>query len=93
MLQIPPKKYKRPEKFKKEWEARLGVQVSAVDPKTREIASVVCLFCKCLGRDTQNITASGSDRQRRSTLRVHYYSAPFRINNIKRHKLAQHQDQ
>jgi hypothetical protein len=64
-----------------------------VDPQTRETTSVVCLFCKCRGRDTQNITASGSDRQRRSTLRVHYYSAPFQIDNIKRHNVAQYQDQ
>lgn len=90
---MPPKKYKRPEKFKKEWEIKLGVQISAVDPQTKETTSVVCLFCKCLGRDTQNITASGNDRKRKSTVRVHYYSAPFRIDNIRRHNVAQHQDQ
>ena len=82
-----------PKTFKKEWEVKLGVQISAVDPKTKETISVVCLFCKCLGRDTQNVTASGNDRQRKSTQRVHYYSAPFRIDNIKRHNVAQHPDQ
>jgi hypothetical protein len=43
-----PKKYKRREKYKKEWEVRLVVQVSAVDPPTRETTSVVCLFASAL---------------------------------------------
>jgi hypothetical protein len=88
-----PPKCKRADKFKKEWELEYGIPMSTVDPQTKQRTSVVCLFCKCTGRNTLNITASGDERKRKRTERVHYYSAPFRIDNIKRHNIAQHADQ
>ena len=84
------KKYKRSTDFKKDWELKFGVQVSTVDPTTKLATSVVCLFCKVLGRNQTNMTASGEKRQRKRTERVQYYTAPFRADNMRSHNEAQH---
>jgi hypothetical protein len=86
-----PPKYKCPDKFKKEWEVEYGIQSSTVDPQTKQTTSDVCLFCKCIGRN--NTTAADDDRQRKRTQRVNYYTKPFRVDNVKRHNLAQHADE
>ena len=86
-----PPKYKRPDKFKKEWEVEYGIQSATVDPQTKQTTSAVCLFCKCIGRN--NTTAADDDRQRKRTQRVNYYTKPFRVDNVKRHNLAQHADE
>ncbi len=86
-----PPKYKRPDKFKKEWEVEYGIQSSTVDPQTKQTTNAVCLFCKCIGRN--NTTAADDDRQRKRTQRVNYYTIPFRVDNVKRHNLAQHADE
>ena len=71
--------------FNTSWELKYGVQVSTVDTVTKEATSVVCLFCKNFGREV-----STDRRKRKRTQRVHYYSAPFRADNMKAHNVSQH---
>jgi hypothetical protein len=88
-----PPKYKLLDKFKKEWEVEYSIQTLTVDPQTKQITSAACLFCKCIGRNVSNTTAVGDDRRRKRSQRVQYYTAPFCVNNVKRHNLAQHADE
>jgi hypothetical protein len=79
----PEKKYA----YKKAWESKYAVEVTARDPKTGTAISAVCKMCQVFGRERDDADDS---RKRKRKERVKYYCYPFRVDNIKRHLAVQH---
>ena len=73
--------------LKAKWESECAVKVISCNLGTQEVESVVCLFCWAFGRECSN---DDCDRKRKQTQKVQSFSAPWRIDKLKKHTKSMH---
>ena len=73
--------------FKARWESECAMKVISHNLGTQEVESVVCLFCQAFGRESPN---DDCDRKRKQTQKVQSFSAPCRIDKLKKHNKTMH---
>ncbi|EEY61003.1 uncharacterized protein PITG_01247 [Phytophthora infestans T30-4] len=82
------KRVKRIVPFLEAHEYMYGVRVVERNPDTREVTSVLCMFCAAFGRED---APRETERKRAQTQRPKYWSGPtFRTDNYKSHLSKQH---
>jgi hypothetical protein len=87
---MPPKKKARAAaKFQeREWTMKYGLQVSTRDPSTKEVKSMLCLFCKHFGRE--DVAGDKDVRNCKQTTDEKYFCSPWRTDNFLPHLRKQH---
>lgn len=73
--------------FKAKWELECGVKVSSRNATTGAVENVICLFCQAFGREDPDET---EDRKRKRTQNIQSFSAPWRIDKLKKHNNTMH---
>ena len=73
--------------FKAKWVLECDMKVTNCNLGTSEVESVVHLFCQAFGRVSPN---DDCDRKRKWTQKVQSFSAPWRIDKVKKHNKAMH---
>jgi hypothetical protein len=73
--------------FKAKWESECAVKVISRNLGTQEVESVVCLFCRAFGRESPD---DDCDQKRKQTQKVQSFSAPWRIDKLKKHNKSMH---
>jgi hypothetical protein len=81
-----PKPWGKVKTFQSEWTLRYGLEVSTSNPSTREVTSVLCLFCHQFGWEDEDV-----ERKRKRTTNLKYSSYPWRSDNFNSHLKQQHQ--
>ena len=75
--------------FKAKWESECGVKVISRNLGTLEVESVVCLFCRAFGQETPD---NDCKRKRKQTQKVQSFSAPWKVDKLKKHNKTLHPD-
>jgi Mg/Co/Ni transporter MgtE len=76
--------------FKAKWESECAVKVISRSLGTQEVESVVCLFCQAFGRESSD---DDCDQKRKQAQKVQSFSAPWRIDTLKKHNKTMHSDE
>ena len=73
--------------FKAKWESECAMKVISRNLGTQEVESVVCLFCRAFGRECPD---DDCDQKRKKTQKVLSFSAPWRIDKLRKHNKTIH---
>lgn len=72
--------------FNEAHELEYGLEISSRSRQTKEVDSVKCRFCIAFGKEgCKSSSAASSERKRKVTENIKYFTKPFRVDNYKSH--------
>ena len=74
--------------FKAKWVLECDMKVTNCNLGTQEVESVVCLFCQAFERESPN---DDFDQKQKQTQKIQSFSAPWRIDTLKKHIISNYQ--
>jgi len=73
--------------FKAKWELECGVEITSRSASSSAVESVVCLFCRTLGKEEPKSAVS---RKRKRSQKIQTFRAPWRSDKMKNHNKSMH---